>query len=305
MKTLVIDSHKGSPHTTPDNLHWKNAKMIADAVGGDLIWSYEGVNDTITGGYDNIVFVHASAYDFTDYAWLQASPEARLFYVTNEYNLGEPRKLWMAAKLGRRYSVIANHPAKASKVVQKYVKDWHILNLNALCYERHETPQRTDIPRSVVYYGSFRKDRISYYKKYLQEWGTVWVSTHAKNRDKYTTLGCEGPFVNRLKIGDGELANYGYSLYIEDVKTHTYYNYLANRFYESLSWNVLPLFDESCRRTVELSGYPDATFITHPSEIASLYDCSPTIPDSWHALANAERVATLEAIQTILLTPTH
>jgi hypothetical protein len=209
----------------------------------------------------------------------------------------------MAAKLGRRYSVIANHPAKASKVVQKYVNDWHIVNLNALCYERHETPSRTEIPRSMVYYGSFRKDRIPYYEKYLREWGTVWISTHAKNREKYLALGCEGPFVNRLKIGEGELAHYGYSLYIEDVKTHTYYNYLANRFYESLSWNVCPIFDDSCRRTVELSGYPDATFLHHPSEIAALYDRAPRIPDSWHAMAHAERTTTLEAIRTLLLTP--
>jgi hypothetical protein len=133
MRILVIDSHKSSTKAPAENLHWKNAQSIAEALSADLIWSYPGVNDNIEGGYEAIVFVHASHYAFTDYAWLQRSPDAKLFYVTNEYNLGEPRTLWSAVRDGRKYTVIANHPPAPSKLVKRHVEAWHEdVNLNAL-----------------------------------------------------------------------------------------------------------------------------------------------------------------------------
>jgi hypothetical protein len=94
MKFLIIDSHKGSLKE-PQNLHWLNAKKIKDFLNQeghevDLIWSYPTVNDQIKSGYDRIIFNHASHYSYVDYAWLKASPEAKLFHITNEYNLGEP-----------------------------------------------------------------------------------------------------------------------------------------------------------------------------------------------------------------------
>ncbi|MBP0119973.1 MAG: hypothetical protein ITD33_03845 [Nitrosarchaeum sp.] len=250
-KTLVIDSHKSSNDKPAANLHWQNARMIADALDGDLIWSYPTVNDNVHGGYDSIVFVHASHYAYTDYAWLEASPNAKLYYVTNEYNLGEPRTLWMAAKAGRKYTVLANHPHHISKVVMKYVDDWQMLNLNALVYGNYTYENARN--RECVYYGSYRDDRKKYFKKYFDG---LTVSTHSKNRPKIDLLDVAPKYVNRLDIQNGDLAQFGFSLYIEDEKTHTAYNYLANRFYESLNSGALCLFDESCENTLGLCGYP-------------------------------------------------
>lgn len=256
-KTLVIDSHKGT-FKPSSNLHWKNAQRIAAITGGDLIWSYPDVNTCIKGGYERIIFVHASPYAYTDYAWVEESPDAELYYVTNEYNLGEPRTLWMAAKQGRHYTVIANHPPEPSKIVMKYVKGWYQVNLNALCYEDRGFSHG----RGMCYYGSFRKDRIPYFQKWLN--GDVVVSTHSKNRPKFEAVGVTGPFVDRLKIDDGGLCSYGSSLYIEDTTTHTHYNYLANRFYEAVSWGVTPVFDPSCINTICQSGLPNATVSNVP-----------------------------------------
>ncbi len=64
MKILIIDSHKSTNNKPQNNLHWKNARIIADHLKADLIWSYKGVNDDIQSGYDKIVFVHASHYAF-------------------------------------------------------------------------------------------------------------------------------------------------------------------------------------------------------------------------------------------------
>ena len=255
MKVLVIDSHKSVSNKPCQNLHWLNARKIADHLNGDLIWSYKGVNDSIEGGYDKIIFVHASHYAYTDYAWLEASPDADLYYITNEYNLGEPRTLWMAAKAGRKYTVIANHPSKPSKVVMKYVSDWKICNLNSLCYEGQRIDMFSEKQNKAVYYGSFRKKRGDYFIKYLSSPHLI-TSTHSKNHEKFAGLGLSPNFVKRINWDSEGLSSFRFSLYIEDTTTHEHYNYLANRFYEALIWDCVPLFDQSCANTLEKSLYP-------------------------------------------------
>jgi hypothetical protein len=257
MKILIIDSHKGGPKLT-NNLHLLNANLIAKEINADLIWSYKTVNDDIKSGYDVIIFNHASQYSYVDYAWLQASPNAKLFYITNEYNLGEPRALWMGIKEGRRYDVIANHSNEPSKVVRKYVDNWHITNLNTLVF----APQELSLEQKsgLIYYGSFRKDRTKYFQKYLQ--GDITVSTHKKNIEKFNSVSVNANFIDRVKWCKEGLAQYTTSLYIEDEKTHEHYNHLANRFYEALNYNVLPIFSKECLNTIVKSGYP-----IHPSTI--------------------------------------
>lgn len=276
MKFLIIDSHKGSLKE-PQNLHWLNAKQIKNFLVElghevDLVWSYPTVNEEIKSGYDRIIFNHASHYSYVDYAWLQASPDAKLFHITNEYNLGEPRALWMALKNGRRYEVIANHSPDISKIVQKYVDNWHFTNLNALIFNPIlPNKQKKD----CVYYGSFRKDRETSFRKYLK--GNVVVSTHQKNRDKFQAIGVNGPFIDRINWSKDGLMDYKTSLYIEDDITHENYNCLANRFYECLNYNVLPLFDASCKNTISLSGYDvvDYFIIDNESSIKELTEDTP------------------------------
>jgi hypothetical protein len=268
MKILIIDSHKGGETERPQNLHWLNADRLRNYFifhnhTVDLIWSYPSVNDYIRTGYDVIIFSHASQYSYVDAAWLKQNPSARLFYITNEYNLGEPRPLWRWLKeTGVTYDVIANHAASASKIVTKYVANWHMVNLNALIME----PAK-NIPTNIffeverngcVYYGSFRKDRVKYFQKYLT--GKVVISTHLKNRKKFTDRGVTGPFGDRIDWNGVGLSNYKTLLYIEDEKTHKNYNFLANRFYEGLIYNTFPIFDAACKNTITLSGYDIPSF---------------------------------------------
>jgi len=318
MRILIIDSHKGTKNGVPQNMHWQNSKILADYLGADFIWSYPSVNDEIKSGYDIIIFVHASHYAYTDYKWVEQSPDARLFYITNEYNLGEPRTLWMAAKEGRKYDVIANHPHEASKVVMKYVNEWHNLNINALIYSPRDAAEY-DFQDEIrigsqmalfdyehrakfncIYYGSFRKDRSLYFKKYLDE--NVLLSTHPKNIDKFRGAGATSGVCGRIDWQNGGLFPYKQSLYIEDEKTHVYYNYLANRFYEALNYGCTPIFSEECRRTVELSGYsvPDEYFISSPFELKQKEYL--TCLDKWHWLAEKEKTEALVKISRIITT---
>lgn len=307
MKFLLIDSHKGSMKE-PQNLHWLNAKKIKDFLiqNGhevDLVWSYPTVNDEIKSGYDRIIFNHASHYSYVDYAWLKASPEAKLFYITGEYNLGEPRALWMAAKDGRRYEVIANHSPDISKIVEKYVDNWHFINLNSLIFDPKETNNEKS---GCVYYGSFRKDREPSFRKYLK--GRVKVSTHQKNREKFNTIGVNGPFIDRINWSKEGLSNFETSLYIEDEVNHNNYNCLANRFYEALNYNVLTFFDYSCKNTIALSGYDVPTYCVVSSEeelVGKTQYLFPEIRDycfrSWKEKAKEESKNTLTSILSVVL----
>lgn len=306
MKILIIDSHKGTKDTIPQNLHWQNSKILANYLNADLIWSYPSVNDNIKTGYDAIIFVHASHYSYTDSDWIVKNPDAKLFYLTNEYNLGEPLMLWKLAKQGRKYSVIANHPSKASKVVLKYTNSWDILNLNTLIYEPKK-PKITldfflDSPRTnCIYYGSFRKDRSSYFKKYLNE--NVQLSTHSKNIAKFRNAGVYSNVVGRINWENAGLFPYKQSLYLEDQKTHIYYNYLANRFYEALNYDCTPIFSNECRNTVELSGYkiPNDYFIENSNELKSKKELE-CLKD-WHTMAAIEKNETLIKISEIINKP--
>lgn len=296
---LVIDSHKASHDGPVENLHWQNSRMIADALGADLIWSYPNVNDYVRGGYDAIIFVHASHYAYTDYAWIEQSPNAKLYYVTNEYNLGEPRTLWMAAKAGRKYTVLANHPHRVSKVVMKYVDDWILLNLNSLVYGNYSFVNQGG--KECVYYGSYRDDSKKYFKKYFDG---MTVSTHMKNRPKIDALEVNPHYINRLNIQKGDLSKYGFSLYIEDEKTHDAYNYLANRFYESINSGTICLFDESCENTIAQSGYDiDNSFIIRDSAdmVAAAHSIAGGWSDSIIAQAAEDKKQTIETFKKVIL----
>jgi hypothetical protein len=219
--------------------------------------------------------------------------------VTNEYNLGEPRTLWMAAKAGRKYTVLANHPHRVSKVVMKYVDDWILLNLNSLVYGNYSFVNQGG--KECVYYGSYRDDRKKYFKKYFDG---MTVSTHMKNRPKIDALEVNPNYINRLNIQKGDLSKYGFSLYIEDEKTHDAYNYLANRFYESINSGTICLFDESCENTIAQSGYEiDNSFIIHDS--ADMVAAAHSITEGWSdkiiAQAEEDKRQTIETFKKVIL----
>ena len=151
-----------------------------------------------------------------------------------------------------------------------------------------------------IYYGSFRKDRADYFAKYLTT--DVTLSTHSKNVERYREAGAKSIIVPRIKWGakNNGVSQYATSLYIEDVKTHTYYNHLANRFYEALNYGCTPIFGEECEGTILKSGYDigDEYIISNANQIKSK-DGLP-INDAWHAKAKVERFEILEKINNII-----
>lgn len=306
MKFLIIDSHKGN-HSTPQNLHWLNAykiqqDLISKGHAVDLIWSYPDVNDNIRTGYDAIIFNHASRYSYISDEWLHKNNDAKLFYITNEYNLGEPLILWSWVKHhDMKFHVIANHDMSASKVVKKYVDSWNVVNLNTLIVEDKPIVSTDEFfgfeKQHCIYYGTFRKDRTKYFQKYLT--GNVKISTHAKNYSKFRDIGVTGPFCDRIDWSGSGLSNYKTLLYIEDESTHDNYNFLANRFYEALNYDVFPLFDKSCINTLRKCHYdiPKYAVVDNVDEL--LY-VTKNIPESYIPYLDCWRYEALKEKQTVL-----
>ena len=309
---LVIDSHSGAHHYNHGNLHWLNAKRIADNLQADFIWDYTGVNDSIPSDYKTIIMVHCSGYAKLATEWITNSPNAKIFYISNEYNLGEPLYLWSTIKSGnvKDYEVIANHPAEASKITKLYVSKWHNVNLNALCMgsspkksstlDLFEDDGEDDKLPFAIYYGSYRKGREKYFKKYLID-SPVILSTQKKNIEKFQEIGVNSRIIGRMNWNSGALSNYSASLYIEDEKTHKHYNHLANRFYEALKNETIPLFDKTCRGSIEKSGYnvPDDFYVDGPADILERIGKLEQLPE-WTTQAKQEKLDVLEKIKEIV-----
>lgn len=265
MNALIIDSTWGLGENIT-SLHARNSKVLSAYMNCPLIGSKE-VPEELERKFDSIIFVHASAYtNVAAFAKLMdLNKESKFFYVKNEYNLGEAVILWGACKdHGLKFQVIANHTREASTNRFKNTCDvWNILNLNTLIYGKFNKPsllskftKKTSDQKKIVYYGACRRDRVKYFQKYFKS--KIVVSTSDRNREFYNQVCPEAYYINRLNwSGKGlSLANFQASLYIEDEHTHDNYNFLANRFYESLNYGVPCFFDKSTEKSIKLSGYP-------------------------------------------------
>lgn len=271
MKILLIDSHNAEIHDETVNLHVRNSIILKNALGADLIATPKEVEAISGKVYDIIVFVHASAYVKTPVfvKFLLTQPNARYFYVLNDYYLGEPHPLWvMCRDYNVRYHVIANHSHKCSKVVSKNVDTWNIVNLNSLITEDVRCIKSMMFnlaDPTIIYWGNYRSGRVKYFKKYFDP--RLVVSTSKKNIDKFREYELQASWIDKLRWDRHQLCCYDAALYIEDEKTHTNYSCMANRFYEAVSHKVISFFDVSCKHTIDRSGYTiDPYFIVNDKE---------------------------------------
>lgn len=183
---------------------------------------------------------------------IETNPQARLYWLSNEYDL-RPNGDVLKVLRKRGFKIIANIEKRFFKYAPQIV-----LNLNLLFYSSKQE-QEKKFP--ICYFGTYRKDRANYFKKYINSPDFI-LSTSSKNFKKFKFVGCNFRPAKKFVWGRERdtLGQFAYSLYIEDEFTHTHYNHLADRFYEALSNQTVTLFDVSCINTLKRSEIANLDF---------------------------------------------
>lgn len=251
MKVAILDVRQGSGRVAENSytVAYRNLTVLRDHFNADLFVNASDIKpdndyDVIVCGFGSTSCERDKSTDF-----IVRNKKAKLFWLVGEYEQSTFAPLFYS---GRQFEVIKNfeHLMRNKKCTNQ-----HFVNINTLLAK----PKNRLIPknRDTVYYGRWRPDRLRYFQQYLNS--TICLSTHSKNIRMFHHNGCSPKLIKPMSWQpERETLNlFNASLYIEDVFTHSHYNCLANRYYEALFCNVVPLFDKSCVNTLELSGIDD------------------------------------------------
>lgn len=295
MNVLIIESI-GRPvdldFSKTSVAHVRNAVVIAEILGADIITCDRDMGVTIGKCYDHIICSYASPY--MKYKTLiqvvRDNPQAKLWWLVNDHDLEDNvlfRNVIKETNGGRKINMICNNSRSNYRgwILRKKMKNaagefigylndfidsWFTINLNVLIMSYIADYKWSDKTDGVIYYGTMRKWRLNYLLDYQN--ANITYSVTKKSQQKFINNGvtnCE--FVDKLswQVGHEDLLKYKASLYIEDLHTHTHYAHMANRFYESLMTNVITFFDVNCRDNIIKSGYQIDPFfiVSSPAEL--------------------------------------
>ena len=215
--------------------------------------------------FDYIIYISATFYfKFENFVKLMDNQKnCKIGWISNEHDLFMQNFL-------KQYGIdfmICNFEEWGVKKSHKIYDKFLMTNLNTLIAKPRNEP--CDKKHDIIFYGTWRKWREKYYKKYFVD--DFILSTSGKNVKKFLIAGCDCNVTDRLSWESNKetLNLFKASLYIEDVVNHKLYNHLANRLYEALFCNCMVLFDRTCINTVKRSGYEidDYFIIDNPKEI--------------------------------------
>lgn len=253
---------------------------------------------------DCIIVSYASFYaDFKNMKRIiEENKQAKLFWISNEYNLMPNGSLYKIFK-ERNADIIANFEKKSNDI--KCFNNFYFLNLNLLLFDNEK--RNINKKYDCIYYGTFREDRKIYFEKYLQK--NVFLSTSEKNIKKFIDCNCNSKFIKKFSWEHKKetLNNFKYSLYIEDVHIHENFNNLANRFYEALKCNVVLFFDINCKNTIIKSNieFDDYFYVKDYNELMSKikndnYEMSLRKQLKWKIEAEIQKNKMLKCFEEII-----
>lgn len=231
--------------------HYRNSKIISEILKADLFIFKSQYLKNIKNKYDVIILACNSIglpYDLMSKI-IENNKQAKLFYISNEYT-----NITGGFLNKYKWEIIANYEIKNQI---KFSLKNHLLNLNLL-FSRN--PNSTIQKKyDCIYYGTFRKNREIYFNRYLKK--NVYLSTSGRgfggqaNFKFFKHIGCDFKAISKLSwdFKKETLNQFRYSLYIEDVYTHSVFNNLANRWYEAGFCNNVVFFDVNCWNTIRKS----------------------------------------------------
>lgn len=311
-------------------VHVRNSKIMESELGYKLITHMSQIPDVINDSWDHIVCVYASPY--TKYKAymeiLEKNPDAKMWFLVQDHDLEDNVLLRNYVKAThKKYHTICNNPRSGyrhwilgknleGKKLNDWIDEWHTVNLNSLIYRELDRPNEPDLRHGCLYFGTFRKHRA----KDMFAFNGIndyTISSSTKNQSKYTEAGIQANFIDKLDWSEGKetLNAFKYSIYFEDLHTHTNYAFLANRFYECLMCNVILFFDAKCQNTIDearKTGYHihDSFIAKDAADLNTKMDKINGSPAAYEwaleqqnknkAVARQDRADTLNQIKTIL-----
>lgn len=208
-------------------------KLIDDE---DLAFSYR--NEDI--GEMIIVNGMTAFCDYRDDIVEMARSAKQVIWIGNDYTLPIPSELKFIQEKDRfyRFAVYENF---------NNIKNHTTIDFNRLLFSVGTTPQPYS-KSGLFYYGAFRKDRISSFKKYLKVHShmDIHISTSSKNIGNFLDINPIASFIKPNGDIKKVLPTFQSSLYITDNSiTNGIKHKPANRFYECVGSKVLLFFDET------------------------------------------------------------
>lgn len=268
-KVLMIESCEkktiNDDFSNTSIVHVRNSIIMERELGYKLITHMSQIPEATNETWDYIICHYASPYmKYKAYMEiLKNSPNATLFWQVADHDSEDNILLRNYVKdTHKKYNVICNNPRSGyrhwilgknleEKKLNDWIGDWHTVNLNSLIYHDRNNEVIPEFKSGCLYFGTFRKHRAKDMAVFngIEDYT---ISSSAKNQSKYAEAGIEAKYIDRLEWTDGleTLNAFKYSIYFEDLHTHTNFAYLANRYYECLMCNVLMFFDVKCMNTV-------------------------------------------------------
>lgn len=286
-KILIIEScEKIIKDNSTSIVHVKNSLILKNFLCCDFISHESQIESVINNKYDVIICCYGSPYmKYNKYLEiLNNNIDAKLFWLVNDHDVEDNILLRkFVIQHNKSYNMICNNSRNGyrgwilrkkinNKTLNDWIDDWHIINLNSLIFDDkiYEKTLNYKKKENIIYYGTFRKHRIKEMLDYNNS--NYFLSTSKKNFEKFINAGIVANFVEKIDWHDSEpdmfnfcgnkLNNFLISLYFEDEHTHENYAFMANRFYESVMYNTLLIYDYRCKSTIEKSG-----FNIHPMQI--------------------------------------
>lgn len=239
-KNLLIYCRQIQAVNNPIAVSYRNAGILSNELGADILMSK--IDRLKHKDYDVIILPYFNRY--TDYVTLKSlvKKDQKRFLLRSEYE-----GVHGIFKEFNPYSEICNFEGGTN-----------FLNTNLLI--AREPNELTPKKYNCIYYSRHRADRMKYCREFLQ--GDIYLSTHPKNHKHFFHAGCKPKLIKHIDWTKGKetLNQFRYSLYIEDVYTHSVFNNLANRWYEAGFCNNVMFFDINCINTIlksELAYFED------------------------------------------------
>lgn len=174
----------------------------------------------------------------------------RVIWVLQDYSVDVPTEVVNTQKELECWSILKHNPYPNRKSFST-LNFKHLINWNLIVWSPQEFVPHTE--SGLVYFGSFRKNRIDMFEKYLTGPYTVNICCSARNVAKFAEIG-EFQHWPIMRDCAKELQKFQASVYIEDKFCRDKQYSPMNRFYECLSAGIPLWIDAAC--TCNLQQYP-------------------------------------------------